>query len=70
MSYADEGAAIRQHFADGWDGRTPVAWPNVDFEPPEDGSPWVRLTILGADAVQAEFGLDDRRFRHTGIVIV
>lgn len=70
MSYADEGTAILQRFYTEWAGTTGIAVPNKEFEPTAD-EPWVRVSILGADAALVSSGnTGDRRYRHTGLVSV
>ena len=57
---------IRKRFAEHYQ-RTPVAWPNAAFTPPDD-EPWVRLTIKGGDGRQV--ATTGRRIRRSGVVIV
>ena len=57
---------IRKRFAEHYQ-RTPVAWPNAAFTPPDD-EPWVRLTILGGDGRQVATA--GRRLRRVGVVKV
>lgn len=69
MSYAQEWRTIAGLIAAEWDA-TVIAWPGVGFDPPTDGSSWVRVTTRGVDAFQAGLavGAGARRFRHAGMV--
>lgn len=70
MSYESQHNAIRARFAAQWGSTTPVAWPNVDFTPP-DNTAWVRLNVADADTRQASFGDPGNNVhRHTGLVTV
>jgi hypothetical protein len=70
VSYATEAAAIRSRFNTEWGATTSVAWPNVAFTP-TTGTPWVRLTILPADAAQTTMGTNGGGvFEYTGLVNV
>lgn len=42
-------AAILVTLATEWGSTTPVAWPGQRFDPPDDGSAWMRPTILWGD---------------------
>lgn len=39
-----------------WAGRTPVRWPNVDFIPPTDGSPWLAVDLMWGDGFARSMG--------------
>jgi len=41
--------AIKVRFDDQWGTTTKVAWPNVDFTPPDDEA-WVQFDVLWGDA--------------------
>lgn len=73
MTYEVAHNAIRTRFAERWAALAPlvpVAWPNVTFRPPADGS-WARFVIADADALQASFGSPDSNVhRHAGLVTV
>lgn len=69
MTYQAEAAAIRTRFSTEWDDTTPIAWPNVNFTPPNPPSAWVRFTILPATASQSEIGANPL-YRHTGFVVI
>lgn len=69
MSYESAVAAITAHFAQEWNNATPVAYPDVPFNPPS--STWVRLNISHADGYQASIGSPgSNKFRRTGLVTV
>lgn len=72
MGYDTEAAAIRARFYAEWGNTTPIAWPNVSFTPPASPkAPWVRLTILPADARQASAAVPGQRtLRSVGQIIV
>lgn len=78
MSYAAEANAIRSRFSAEWGATTPIAWPNKKFDPlktdagvARDPAPWVRFSILPADADQTTIGAaGGRTFRHDGTVTV
>ncbi|UXO93744.1 structural protein [Pseudanabaena phage Pan1] len=62
--------AIRQRFETLWGVTTPVQYPNVKFDAPED-APWVRLSIIDTDARWASMGVPDSNIeRHLGQVTV
>lgn len=67
MTHDEARAAIESLFAAQWSA-TPIAFQNVGFAPPVDGSPWVRLAIENGGATQASFGGVPRRFRITGSI--
>jgi hypothetical protein len=46
-----------------------VQYRNQKFKP-TDGTSWVRLTVINADARQASFGDETNFYRHPGTVIV
>lgn len=43
-----------------------VCWPNVNFEPPTDGTGYIRAQLFPATAEQTTLGTDGQN-RHTGI---
>lgn len=69
MTYDAQHAAIRARLNTQWAGATPIAWPNVDFTPPNN-APWIRLSIQDADAAQVSMGGDTNIHRHKGLVYV
>jgi hypothetical protein len=70
MSYAAQHNAIRTRFNTQWASATTIAWPNVDFDPPEEES-WVRFSIEDAGALVASFGdPGNNTTRHSGLIII
>lgn len=73
MSYAAERTWIRTRLQTLWvtgsAERTPIAWDNVAFSPPEPPAPWIRPTITAQRAYAAEIGTAGIR-RHDGALIV
>ncbi len=67
MSYRETRSEIETWFAAAWT-RTPIAWENVDIEPP-DNAGWVRLSIESESADQIGFG-SGRLVRHRGKILV
>lgn len=62
--------AIRARFETQWGATTPVQYPNVKFESPDE-SPWVRVAIIDADANWASMGVPGSNIeRHRGQVTV
>lgn len=61
---------ISTAFNTGWSARTPVAWNNVQFTPP-DTSAWVRFSVTNNFSSQQNLGsAPNRSFRRQGIVFV
>jgi len=69
MRHAEARAEIESRFAALWTA-TPVAFENVAFEPPADGSAWVRLAVVSDGAELASIGGPPRRWRCRGHVMV
>lgn len=67
MTAKDVKAALESHLAATLP-TTPIAWPNVDFEP-TPGTAWVRPTTKPGEAFTAEIGTDGLS-RRTGAFIV
>ena len=67
MSFADAVTAVESFFADAWT-ETPVAYGNVDFDPPPSGT-WIKLMVLHDDSRVVGLG-QPRLVRHTGRVLV
>lgn len=61
-------SAILSRFQTQWADRTPVAYPNVDFTPPDD-EPWVRLDIVWGEASPATMGAT-RRNTLPGVIFI
>lgn len=69
MRHAEARAEIESRFAALWSA-TPVAFENVGFEPPADGSAWVRLTVASDGTALASIGGPPRRWRCRGRVLL
>lgn len=69
MRHAEARAEIETRFAELWTA-TPVAYENVSFEPPGDGTAWVRLAVANDGAELASVGGPPRRYRCHGHVIL
>ena len=69
MRHAEARAEIETGSAAVWTA-TPVAFENVAFEPPADGSAWVRLTVVNGGSQLASIGGPPRRFRSWGRVVL
>lgn len=48
---------------------TVVAYDNHEFTPPNDGSSWVRLTVVEGESNIAGLGDSQRLFRNVGVII-
>ena len=82
MSYASEYSALAGAFNTGWvkvksagppvvyEARTPVAWPNVPYEPTA-GVPWVAFNVVNGEAQQVSAGAPGNNIvRHVGMVVI
>ncbi len=65
MSWANERQSIESRLSANW-STTPIAWENVDFEPP-DNSSWIRATILNGETIYDRFS---SKKRHLGIISI
>lgn len=62
---------ILNAFIDGWAGQTEVAYDNMEFDPPDGDTAWVRLSVKPTFRTIASLGQEgNRRFRGFGMVIV
>ena len=69
--YAEEFNDLAGAFAAEWNNRTPVAWPNVAFVPPNPPAPWCRFTVLNGAASVMSIGVPGHnRVVHPGRVVV
>jgi hypothetical protein len=72
MTYATDGAAIRQRWEAQWPGSgspvIPYCFMDTKYDPPKD-KPWLRLSVLTGAEGQVTMG-KTRRFRKAGIVDV
>ena len=70
MSAAKERLAVGQLFRATWDETLyPVAYPNKDFDPPENGI-WARIVIQAADSSRIELGGQVAHRRTVGLLVV
>ena len=65
MSFAAERASIEERLFDNW-LTTPIAFDNVDFDPPNN-SAWIRLNVLNGDSA---FTTMNDGERHTGVIVI
>lgn len=76
MGYKSEFAALATAFKAGWvltggAARTPVAWPNVDFNPASSMAAWVRFNVVNGEAGLASIGVPGGNTRrHVGMIVV
>lgn len=72
MSYAAADAEIRNRLIAIWAGATPIAWPNVSFEPPNPASPWIRFAVIDGDARILELGANKIKTAHRmpGLIVI
>jgi hypothetical protein len=71
MSYETERQTITTLFKTAWEAGSnyPVQWPNQEFTPPSDGSPYVAFNILRGQSRAASLNSSgSARYRHPGIV--
>lgn len=69
MTYATELADLESYFATQWAQTTPVQYENAQFEPPADGSAFVRFWLLGGMSEATGYaGPTQRRYRHPGVI--
>jgi len=70
MTYEAAHSALRARFETQWASATDIAWPNVEFTPPDDDD-WVRFVISDTGAFQASMGDPGNNIhRHTGVVTI
>ena len=69
MSFKDAEASVQGWFNTKWNGLTDIAWPDVDFTPPDDT--WVRFDMKNNVGAQSSMGAPTaNRFRRLGIVTI
>lgn len=70
-TYSEARAALQTHWHSEWAARTPVAWENLEFAPPNPPSAWVRLTIQDFNGAQVSLGQPESRlYRSAGLATV
>lgn len=70
MSYESEHNELRSRFNDQWGDTTPVAWPDVTFNPENLTVPWVRFSIQDGNSKQLTIGADNNPHRCFGQVSI
>jgi hypothetical protein len=69
MNFKTAEATLRNHFATQWGSTTQIAWPDVQFTPPN--ATWVRFSMKHNDGFQASIGAPtNNMFRRRGIVYI
>ena len=68
MSYAAAASEIRARLVAEWSAQTPIAWPNVLFDPPNPAAPWMRFTTKEGEARRLSIGGGLKNYRHPGVV--
>lgn len=65
---------IRTKFNTDWAARTPIAWPNVQYTPPDNKSYWGTFTIVEApeqdSGTQISLGATTNANRYAGVIII
>lgn len=68
MNFAEAEQAVREFFETGWASLTPIAWPDVSYQPGD--VTWVRFVMTNNIGTQASTGGLTNRFRRRGIVAI
>ena len=69
MNFSEAEAAVRAYFNTEWFNLTPIAWPDINFNPPNET--WVRFSMKNNDGFQASIGSPgNNKFRRTGMVYI
>lgn len=69
MNFKQAEAAIRSYFNTEWNGLTDIAWPDVNFIPPN--GTWVRFSMKNNLGYQASIGAPgSNMFRREGMVYI
>lgn len=69
MSFKTAEASVQGWFNTKWNSLTPIAWPDVDFTPPN--GTWVRFDMKNNVGKQSSMGAPAaNRFRRLGIVTI
>ena len=70
-NYRQEKLALEDYFNTQWAGLTPIAWPDIRFNP-AGYDEFIRFNILPSDAVQVTPGSQAqiKQFRYTGLIEV
>lgn len=70
MSYLNEHNQIRGRLNTSWANATPIAWPNLNFTPPNPQVPWIRLFISDGDSNQIDLGANPATIRYAGLIFI
>jgi hypothetical protein len=70
MGYADQHNELRSRFNVAWGITTPIAWPNLNFTPPNPQASWVRFQIVDGESNQIGLGAMPATTRYAGIIWV
>jgi hypothetical protein len=66
----DVHKTIEERMTSLWNTATAaLLWDNVKGEPPSDGTPWIRTTIVEGQSVKIELGGSPGRHRSVGVVM-
>ena len=69
--YKDEFEELAIAFMDEWGDRTPIAWSNSAFTPPNPPRCWVRFTIINSTATRRTIGTPTQnRATYPGRVVI
>jgi hypothetical protein len=69
MNFKQAEAAVRGYFNTNWNGTTHIAWPDVDFIPPNET--WVRFSMKNNVGFQASIGSPSNNLhRREGVVYI
>lgn len=71
MNRATAANTLIQDFKTWWTATypaVPMAWPDIDFDPPASGNRWARMSLQWSGTVTAGAGVIEER--HTGMVFV
>ena len=60
---------LRTRFYEQWGVTTPIAWPNILFNPMV-GTPWCRFTVQLTSTEDMEIGTEPKTYRTLGILYV
>lgn len=69
MSFKDAETAVQAYFNTKWGNLTPIAWPDVDFTPPN--GTWVRFQMDNNIGRQASMGSPgSNKYRRQGLITI
>lgn len=70
MSFISAHNEIRTRLNTEWANATPIAFPNVSFNPPSPPSVWIRLTVNDGESQQIDIGSKPATIRYAGVIFV